>query len=110
MTGRERGARLAVPRLQLERLCAGHFPGDPLVPGAYIAGMLADFAATTLAGTGSVYTLHEVERCVFLAPLRPADDVALLTAPPEVLADGVAIAAEVQVGGRCVARGRFRFA
>jgi 3-hydroxymyristoyl/3-hydroxydecanoyl-(acyl carrier protein) dehydratase len=99
-----------VPRSHLEGLCAGHFPGDPIVPGAYVAGLLADLAATTLARSGAASRLQEVERCTFLAPLRPADDVVLVASPPEPLADGVAVTAEVRVGGRCVARGRFRFA
>lgn len=104
------GVRVAVPRARLEALCAGHFPGDPIVPGAYVAGLLAEVSARVLALDATPAVLAEVERCTFLAPLRPVDDAVLVAAPPEHTAAGFAVSAEVQVGGRCVARGRFRFA
>ena len=102
--------RAAVPRAQLEALCAGHFPGDPIVPGAYVVGLLAEVSARALGADPSPPVLTEVERCTFLAPLRPVDDAVLVASSPERTADGCAVSAEVQVGGRCVARGRFRFA
>ena len=80
------------------------------MPGAYVAGLLAELGADTLARNGLPHALQEVERCTFFAPLRPADDVVLVAGPAEPLAGGVAVTAEVQVGGRCAARGRFRYA
>jgi 3-hydroxymyristoyl/3-hydroxydecanoyl-(acyl carrier protein) dehydratase len=106
----EGGARTVVPRAQLEALCAGHFPGDPIVPGAYVAGLLADVSALAAAAGAARPVLAEVERCTFLAPLRPAGDALLVASPPARGAGGTTVAAEVRMGDRCVARGRFRFA
>jgi 3-hydroxymyristoyl/3-hydroxydecanoyl-(acyl carrier protein) dehydratase len=77
-------------------LCAGHFPGDPLVPGAYLLGLMAD-AGAHVGGRGAPV---RVERCTFLAPVRPA--------PPLVVVarrlDGGRVGAEVQSGGATAAR------
>jgi 3-hydroxymyristoyl/3-hydroxydecanoyl-(acyl carrier protein) dehydratase len=90
-------------------MCAGHFPGDPIVPGAYIAGLLADVSALAAASGAEQPVLAEVERCTFLAPLRPDGDALLVASPPERGPRGTIVAAEVRLGDRCVARGRFRF-
>ena len=106
----DRGVTARVPRAHLDALCAGHFPGDPIVPGAYVAGLLAELSAMLLTARSERRRLTEVERCTFLAPLRPADDVMLIASAPETRADGLVITAEVRTDGNCVARGRFRFA
>jgi 3-hydroxymyristoyl/3-hydroxydecanoyl-(acyl carrier protein) dehydratase len=103
------GATAVVPRTRLEGLCAGHFPGDPIVPGAYVAGLLAEVSARALGDGAGHPTLAEVERCTFLAPLRPDGDATLIASVPEPGPGGAVVAAEMHVGERCVARGRFRF-
>jgi 3-hydroxymyristoyl/3-hydroxydecanoyl-(acyl carrier protein) dehydratase len=105
----EAGAETVVPRERLAALCAGHFPDDPIVPGAYVAGMLAEVSALAVGRAGSGAALAEVERCTFLLPLRPTGDAVLLAAAPETGPDGTSVAAELRLDGRCVARGRFRF-
>lgn len=100
-------ARSTVPRPRLEALCAGHFPDEPIVPGAYIAGLLAEVAARA-AGPGA--RLAEIERCTFLAPLRPGDDVMLIATAATAEPHGTVVETEVQVAGQCVARARVRFA
>ena len=100
-------ARSIVPRSRLDALCAGHFPDDPIVPGAHIAGLLAEVAALA-ASPGA--RLVEIERCTFLAPLRPSDDVMLVATRATPSSDGTVVDAEVQAAGECVARGRVRFA
>ena len=35
----------------LDALCEGHFPGDPIVPGSRLLGVMAAFASRTLSGT-----------------------------------------------------------
>ena len=99
--------RSPVPRSRLEALCAGHFPGDPIVPGAHIAGLLAEVAAL-VAAPGA--RLAEIERCTFLAPLRPGDDVVLVATRTTPEPHGAVVEAEVQAGGDCAARARVRFA
>jgi 3-hydroxymyristoyl/3-hydroxydecanoyl-(acyl carrier protein) dehydratase len=100
-------ARSMVPRSRLEALCAGHFPDDPVVPGAYVAGLLAEVAALA-AGPGA--RLVEIERCTFLAPLRPGDDVLLVATRATPPSTGAVVDAEVRAAGECMARGRVRFA
>jgi 3-hydroxymyristoyl/3-hydroxydecanoyl-(acyl carrier protein) dehydratase len=99
-------ARSIVPRPRLEALCAGHFPDDPIVPGAHIAGLLAEVAALA-ARPGA--RLAEIERCTFLAPLRPGEDVMLIATRASVEPHGTVVEAEVQAAGDCVARARVRF-
>jgi hypothetical protein len=38
-------ARGVVCRAHARRLCEGHFPGEPIVPGAQLAGLMAELAA-----------------------------------------------------------------
>ena len=100
-------ARSLVPRPRLLALCAGHFPDDPIVPGAHIAGLLAEVAALA-AGPG--VRLAAIERCTFLAPLRPSDDVMLVATRATPTVGGMLVETEVQAAGECVARARVRFA
>lgn len=53
---------------QAHRLCAGHFPGNPLLPGSTLAGLMAMLAARLLGSNARVAAL---ERCVFRSPVRP---------------------------------------
>jgi len=103
-------ARARLPRAHLATLCEGHFPHDPIVPGAYVAGLMAELAAMLPAVRDSQRALAAVERCTFLAPLRPADDVFFTVATPAGSTEGVTIDAQVHAGAVCVARGRLRFA
>jgi 3-hydroxymyristoyl/3-hydroxydecanoyl-(acyl carrier protein) dehydratase len=60
-------ARATLRPAYATRLCAGHFPGAPLVPGSGLVGAMAE-VATRLAGGGA---LVEIERCVFRSRVRP---------------------------------------
>ncbi len=51
----------------LRPLCAGHFPGDPIVPGAHILGLIVDVARSLGPRQGAL----AIESCGFRAPLRP---------------------------------------
>ena len=102
------GATRVVPRARLEELCAGHFPGNPIVPGAYVAGLLAEVSACAFSD-GAGVTLAEVERCTFLSPLRPDGDATVIASAPQPGPAGSIVVAEVRLADRCVARGRFRF-
>ncbi|HWP66737.1 MAG TPA: hypothetical protein VNO26_12565 [Candidatus Limnocylindria bacterium] len=100
------GARAVVSRERLHALCAGHFPDDPIVPGAYVAGLLAEVGALA-AGRGA--RLVGIERCTFLEPLRPTEDAVVTAARGTPGPDGLGVACEVSVRGRPVARGLLRF-
>jgi 3-hydroxymyristoyl/3-hydroxydecanoyl-(acyl carrier protein) dehydratase len=98
-------ARARVHRTHAERLCAGHFPGDPVVPGSSLAGLMAEVASCLVAERGERMGLVEVVRCVFLHPVRP-DDAITVSAR---VRDGTCVDAQVDAGGRRTAGATFRF-
>jgi hypothetical protein len=83
-------------------LCEGHFPGEPLVPGARLAGLMADVAAALVPGR----RLVEVERAVFVARVTPHVPIAI-TARCEGTSR---VAAVVELNGAPAARATLRFA
>lgn len=90
-------AARAVPRADvLTSLCAGHFPTDAIVPGAYLLGLMAELAER-LDG-GSVRT---VARCLLIAPVRPTQAIVL-----NARRLGDAIEITVDADGRTAARAR----
>jgi 3-hydroxymyristoyl/3-hydroxydecanoyl-(acyl carrier protein) dehydratase len=99
-----RGTALATVRsAHARRLCEGHFPGDPIVPGAFLAALMTDVAAA-LFPPGA--RLVEIERVVFLARVTP--DAPIAVAARRAHATGAT--AEVRTRGRCAARATLRFA
>jgi 3-hydroxymyristoyl/3-hydroxydecanoyl-(acyl carrier protein) dehydratase len=66
-------ARAVVDPAHASALCAGHFPGDPLVPGAYLAELMAALAGRLAGDRPPV----EVVRCVFLSRVRPSEPITL---------------------------------
>jgi 3-hydroxymyristoyl/3-hydroxydecanoyl-(acyl carrier protein) dehydratase len=70
---RSDGIACAVPRVDvLAALCAGHFPGDPILPGAYLLGLMAELAERL--GDGAI---REVTRCLLIAPVRPTQAIVM---------------------------------
>ena len=98
-------ARGVVRPERIRRLCEGHFPGDPIVPGAHLVGLMADIAGEALAPRSARRELAEVERASFLARVTPAD-VVLVTARRE---GATRVRAEIHTGEACAARATFRF-
>ncbi len=102
--------RAVVDRAHARRLCDGHFPGDPLLPGAYLAELMADLAARLAHVPPHPTPLPaEVVRCVFLAPVRPEDRIEVRAWLEDEPATGGVVDAEVWAAGACGARARFRF-
>jgi 3-hydroxymyristoyl/3-hydroxydecanoyl-(acyl carrier protein) dehydratase len=94
------GVSAVVEREYARALCAGHFPGDPVLPGAYLAALMAD-----LAGRLAREPLAEVVRCVFRVRVRPDDEIVVAA----WLAPAGSVEAEVRVRGACAARATLRF-
>jgi 3-hydroxymyristoyl/3-hydroxydecanoyl-(acyl carrier protein) dehydratase len=95
-----RTARAHVRPGHARRLAAGHFPDEPLLPGAYLAELMADLGAR-LAGA----PVAEVVRCTFRRRVRPADAIVIAAR----LAAGGEVEAEVRVGRHAAARATLRF-
>lgn len=98
-------ARAVVQRAHAERLCEGHFPGDPLLPGAYLAGLMAEVGGALLAAGGGPPRLAQIVQCVFLARVCPDVDIVV-----EARTRGsLEVEAEIRTAGRCAARAVLRY-
>ena len=86
---------------------AGHFPGQPLVPGVHLLAVLALLVRRTLGRDDLV--LVGMVRSKWLAPVRPGDVLALAARwqeqPGEVLVEATAA-----MGGTPIATSRLRLA
>ena len=81
------------------RFFSGHFPGDPVVPGAVIMGYLA----ARLGEHG--FSLNRIERMKFIRPILPA-------VPIETLVEERESTARLEIRDRkgVLVRGRLRLA
>ena len=95
-------ARAVVVREHAVALCAGHFPDEPVVPGASLAALAAELAADLVAPA----VLAEVERCLFLRPVAPADEIVVSARALSALR----VHAEIHAAGLPAVHVRFRFA
>ncbi len=82
-------------------LAAGHFPGDPLVPGAYLLELMAALAERVAAPA----RVLEVVRCRFARRVRPDSEI-VVTAR----AAGRLVEAQLEAGGETVAHATLRLA
>ena len=95
-------ARGVVRRAHARLLCEGHFPGEPIVPGAHLVGLMAELAASLLP-PGAL--LAALERCVFRARVTPEDEIVVSARR----AASSRVDAEVGWRGVCAARATLRF-
>jgi 3-hydroxymyristoyl/3-hydroxydecanoyl-(acyl carrier protein) dehydratase len=76
----------------------GHFPGNPLIPGALLlAGALQEIAA----GLGVNLSSCRIRSAKFLAPVRPGDRLTIEYSRPA----GSVIRFDCRIGGRTVLKG-----
>lgn len=63
----------------------GHFPGNPVVPGAYLLAWVVKEAEAWLAAQGDTRTVAGVARVKFLRPLQPGQSFHCAWMPGENL-------------------------
>ncbi len=96
-------ARATVDGAHAHRLCAGHFPGDPIIPGAYLAALMAELGAAALGRRAA--RLAALERCAFRRPVRPEDPIVVTARRLH----RTCVEAEVLTNGRLAARASLRY-
>jgi 3-hydroxymyristoyl/3-hydroxydecanoyl-(acyl carrier protein) dehydratase len=96
-------ARATLRRDHVAELCRGHFPGEPLVPGATLVGIMAELASRLLGVPDE--SPREVVRAVFLRRVVPQDGIVVAATR-----HGRRVDVEVRVADAPAARGEFRFA
>lgn len=79
----------------------GHFPGRPIVPGAYLLALVVQQADDWLAARGWSQRIAGVASVKFLRPVAPAETCALRLAPVEARQ----LRFELEVAAAPVARG-----
>lgn len=101
----DESARGRVRPAHAAALCAGHLPGDPFVPGAYLAGLMADLAERLMRNGRAPAHLRRVARCWFRARVTPDAEIVVLArrAPRRC------VEAEVRAAGACAARATLVF-
>jgi 3-hydroxymyristoyl/3-hydroxydecanoyl-(acyl carrier protein) dehydratase len=78
---------------------AGHFPGNPIVPGVMVLDAVIS-AAQAWLGTG--FRVERLAYAKFLAPLKPEE-----TAEIDLLLQGPRLEFAVHRGGSALAKGAF---
>lgn len=104
--------QLTVGAAVLQRMCMGHFPGRPLIPGAYLLGFMKAFAdghpELRAQETSHWIGLH---RCQLVKPVPPDAQVSF-KAPGLSLVEGrgTGLKVELHIQGACAARATLVYA
>ena len=90
---------------------AGHFPGNPLVPGVILTEALAQTAGIAAAsgfpeGERPLFLLSAIRAMKFLSPVRPAEEILLRAEKLAQLGELWQFETQASVGGKIVAEGR----
>ena len=80
---------------------AGHFPGNPIVPGAYLLALVEQRANDWLRKQGEATRVNGVSAVKFLRPLRPDEICEIAFGAPA----GDRLRFQLQVGGAPCAGG-----
>ena len=73
---------------------AGHFPGNPLIPGVHILALVAEIARRSGVAVGQV---QAIEKAKWSAPVYPGEDLAI-TLTSRQLESGWRVDGEVSKG------------
>jgi 3-hydroxymyristoyl/3-hydroxydecanoyl-(acyl carrier protein) dehydratase len=95
-------ARARVRRERAVELCRGHFPGEPIVPGAMLVGIMAELASVLVGEPDGAPTT--IVRARFVRRVEP-DDAITVTATRT----GARVDVELLTAGVRAARATFDF-
>jgi 3-hydroxymyristoyl/3-hydroxydecanoyl-(acyl carrier protein) dehydratase len=99
---------MALDRHHALRLCDGHFPGDPLIPGSTLAGLAAEVATRLVAPTPAErWRLARIERATFARPARP--DMAITLTATTSENDPGAVIVRIHGAHELLAKAALRF-
>jgi 3-hydroxymyristoyl/3-hydroxydecanoyl-(acyl carrier protein) dehydratase len=87
--------RGVVRREHAVALAAGHFPGDPFLPGAYLVELMAALAERI----GAPARVRAIVRCAFARRVRPDTEIVVMAR-----AAGTLVEAHLETGGERAAR------
>jgi 3-hydroxymyristoyl/3-hydroxydecanoyl-(acyl carrier protein) dehydratase len=82
-------------------LAAGHFPGDPFLPGAYLLELMAALAERVAAPA----RVRAIVRCAFTRRVRPDTEIVVTTR-----AVGICVEAHLEAGGQPAAHATLQLA
>ena len=90
---------------------AGHFPGNPLVPGVILTEALAQTAGIAAAsgfpeGERPLFLLSAIRGMKFLSAVRPEDEIFLRAEKITQVGELLQFKVEARVGGKVVAEGQ----
>lgn len=88
-----------------EPFFAGHFPGDPLVPGVILTEALAQTAGLAAGQPGRAFRLSAIRGMKFLRPVRPGDPIVLSARKTAVVGALWQFDVAARVRGETVAEG-----
>ena len=107
VTGRAPGSEAAgeVTLVLDDPMFAGHFPGNPIVPGVILTEALAQMAG--IAGASKKgFLLSAIRDMKFPSPARPGEKILLQAKKSGALGGLVQFSVSADVDGRIVAEGR----
>jgi 3-hydroxymyristoyl/3-hydroxydecanoyl-(acyl carrier protein) dehydratase len=83
---------------------AGHFPGQPLLPGVLLLAQVLEAALADPALAGRLGDAPRLSSAKFLSPVRPGDRIEMSF---DTAATGTRLGFEVRCGDKLAAAGQF---
>jgi 3-hydroxyacyl-[acyl-carrier-protein] dehydratase len=89
-----------------EPFFAGHFPGNPIVPGVLLTEAMAQTAGLAVGRSGEALLLSAIRSMKFLRPVRPREQLRFKAERSGQIGPLVQCSVECRVEGELVAEGQ----